>query len=503
MADRNVLSSLFRRKAKRAAGGSAAGDVQPGSGASSGNGAQSASGDGPTPDSGTAPVDPPADGNRAAADGSSANGNGRDLDALRQENRKLRRAVEELTTLNDLSRAIGASFNSQEVINKIVKRSMQAVRAEQAVITLIDREEIEEMKTLIRVRGSDSESESFHLDQALRGCMLTHKRPMFSNDPFNDERLRGVPLAKQVRSLLCVPLMIQSEVIGVLTAYNKKDTAGFGEEDQRLLAIIGSQSAQVIENARLHEEQKEMEFLHEQIRLARNIQLSLLPDAAPELDGYELAGRSIPAQDVGGDYFDFIPIDDDRLALCLGDVSGKGLPASLLMANLQATLRGQTLLDAPVGDCIGRSNVLLYNSTDDEKFATLFYGVLDLSSHRLRFCNAGHEHPMLVSAGAEGTPVARLATEGLILGILPEFTYREDVIGLQSGDVLVVYSDGVSDAENTQQEPYGEDTLRSLIQEHRDESAAVILEHIVTAVNEHAGEAPQLDDITVVVLKRK
>jgi len=422
---------------------------------------------------------------------------------LEEENRKLRRAVAELTTLNDLARTIGASFNSQEVIDRIASRSVRAVKAEQAVITLIDSAEQQDMKTLIRVKGTMVDSEAFHLDQALKGWMLLYKKPLLSNDPHNDERLRGIELADSIRSLLCVPLLAKSEVIGVLTTYNKKDGRDFNDQDQRLLAIIGSQSAQVIENARMYEEQKEMVFLQEQIRLAGEIQLSLLPKQAPELDGYEVAGRSIPAQDVGGDYFDFIPIDDHRLAVCLGDVSGKGLPASLLMANLQATLRGQTLLDAPSNECVGRSNKLLFNSTDPEKFATLFYGVLDMKGHRLRFCNAGHERPLLFSCGRTAEPASRLATGGLILGFLPEFQYAEDAVDLQPGDVLVIFSDGVSDAENPDEIPYGEGQLEKLVCGCRNDSAQTILERIVAAVNEHAGDAPQLDDITVVVLKRK
>ncbi|HEY6952760.1 MAG TPA: GAF domain-containing protein, partial [Bacteroidota bacterium] len=261
---------------------------------------------------------------------------------LEEENRRLKRAVEELSILNDLGRAISASLDSQEIMQTIIRRSLRAVNAEQGVITLVDERASQPMKTLVRTMVSSSDHEQFQVNQALLGWMYLNKKPLLLNNPKSDERFRGVRWEESVQTLLCVPLIVKSELKGVLTVFNKRGNGGFSDEDQRLLAIIAVQSGQVIETARLYEEEKAFVKMQEEVRLASRIQSDLLPKTTPTIEGYEIAGRSIPAQVVGGDYFDFIQIEDKRLAICLGDVTGKGLPASLLMANLQATLRGQS-----------------------------------------------------------------------------------------------------------------------------------------------------------------
>jgi len=420
--------------------------------------------------------------------------------ALEDENKQLKRAVEELSILNDLSRAIGASVDSQDIIRKIVDRSMRAVQAEQTVVTLVDTDSSEPMKTLVRAMTSSSEHPQYHLNENLLGWMHLYKKPLLTNAPTDDERFKGLKWDQTINSILCVPLMVKSELRGVITSYNKKGDAGFTQEDQRLLAIIAGQSAQIIENARLYEEEKAFLSMKEQVRLAYQIQIDLLPKSQPDVAGYDIAARSIPAQMVGGDYFDFINVENGSLAICLGDVSGKGLPASLLMANLQATLRGQTLVSAPANESVLRSNKLIFQSTDPEKFATLFYGVLDTNTHELSYCNAGHEIPFVFRG--DGDP-ARLETGGMALGVMDEFPYQADTVSLNKGDLLVVYSDGIPDATNEFDHPFGEDKLISLIRQLRDRPVVSIIDGIIDAVKDHEGKTEQLDDLTLVVVKRE
>jgi len=420
------------------------------------------------------------------------------LRSLEQENRQLRRAIEELTVINDLARAIGASLNSQDVMSTIISRSLRAVGAEQGVITLVDEKASQPMKTLVRTMVSSSEHPTYHLDQCILGWMHLYKKPLLVNDPPNDDRFQGVRWEESIRSLLCVPLLVKSELKGILTVCNKKGGGGFTEEDQRLLAIIAAQSAQVVENARLYEEEQDLIRMKEEVRVASEIQMRLPPKSSPRIAGYDIAGTSIPAEVVGGDYFDFIPIEDERLAICLGDVSGKGLPAALLMANLQATIRGQALSTMSPGECTGRSNTLLFQSTDTEKFATLFYGVLDARDGRLRYCNAGHEKPFLFS---EEEAAVRLEAGGLVLSFVEQFPYEEGTVSFGPGSVLVVFSDGITDAANRDGEPYGEDRLAGVIRRNRGQPAAVLVERIVADVLEHAGDCPQTDDMTLVVIR--
>ena len=418
------------------------------------------------------------------------------VEALRDEIRRLEQSVATLSILNDLTLSMTQTLDPEIAVDKLVDRSMRAVGAEQASVTLIRSQKSDSQKSRIEFQRSSAEHLSLGNEQLLLGWMILNKKPKIMNDPHIDPDFRGAIWDKSVRSVICLPLTRQTELVGVLTLYNKRSDAGFTEDDQQLLSIIGAQAAQIIGNAKLVKDVNRME---EQLSLAEQIQTTLFPTAPPRLEGYDIAGRSIPAQSVGGDYYDWIPIDDKRLAVCLGDVSGKGLPASLIMANAQATLRGQTLVEAPVAERIGRSNKLLYNSTDDERFVTLWYGVLDAASHRLTYTSAGHEHPFLVSAGGA---VRRLEMGGLALGVFEEFPYEEETVALSPGDVLVVYSDGVPDATTEADVPFGDEALVPLIVAHQGESADAIVETILSTVNAHAGDAPQFDDLTVVVVKR-
>ncbi len=420
--------------------------------------------------------------------------------SLEEDNRRLKRAVEELSILNDLARAIGASHDSEHITSTIVRRSLRAVRAEQGVITLVDRQASRDMKTLVRTMAGSHDRQAFHLEGSLLGWMQLNKRPLLMNDPESDVRFPGVRWDESIRSLLCVPLLVKSELTGVLAVYNKRGADGFTEEDQRLLSIVAAQSAQVVESARLYEEEQNLLHMREEVRLASEIQLKLLPKIPPRVPGYDIAGSSIPAEIVGGDYFDFIPVDENRLAVCLGDVSGKGLAAAVLMANLQATVRGQTLLRLPPAECVGHVNTLLSRSTDAHKFATFFYAILDSERHELSYCNAGHDPPLLAGRGRSPS---LLETGGLVLGFLDPVSYEEEVIALDPGDLLVVYSDGITDATDDRDVPFGTERLSEALDRGRGETAAALIERIVSAVREHAGPQPQSDDMTLVVLKRE
>ncbi|MFU8862191.1 MAG: PP2C family protein-serine/threonine phosphatase, partial [Cyclonatronaceae bacterium] len=306
---------------------------------------------------------------------------------LQEENNRLRRAVDELAILNDLALAISGSLDSEKIMRSIVSRSIRAINAEQGDITLVADDQTSPSHTLVRSMISSSSQSPLHLNQNLLGWMQINKKPLMINEPGNDQRFRNVTWDAGIRSVLSAPLMVRSKLIGILTLYNKHSDSpdGFTETDQRLLAIIAAQSGQVVENARLYEEEQQLQDVRRELDLAATIQKKLIPNTAPVLNGYSVAGKNVTAQTVGGDYYDFIQMDDNRWAICLGDISGKGLPASLLMANLQAILRGHVLhLDRPAA-ILRNANRQLYQSTTAEKFATLFLGILDTSSHTLLY----------------------------------------------------------------------------------------------------------------------
>jgi sigma-B regulation protein RsbU (phosphoserine phosphatase) len=417
----------------------------------------------------------------------------------RLEIARLRKSLAELSVINDLARALSVSFDLDNIMKTVIKRTNIVMRASQSTITMLDSNEFTGNGTLVR-EIEHSNDPHFHLHKSLIGLMLNKKKPFVFNNPTRDEMIDGVPLQPGVKNFVCAPLVVGDTLIGVLTAYNCREQHGFNDDDKRLLAIIGAQSAQVIERARLLADELAAAQYREEIRMASMIQAQLLPSHPPAITGYSVYGLSVPARQVGGDYFDFIEIGDGQWGLALGDVSGKGVPASLLMANLQATLRGQALQGRDCTSCVTWCNRLLFHSTAPEKFATLFYCVLDSHAHTLRYCNAGHEPPLIF--GIDHAPRS-LGVGGIPTGLLDEFAYQGAEATIAAGDVLVIYSDGVTDMESATGEAFGLARLKELVVSHRDAGAELIAQRLVAAVRAHAGATEPFDDLTVVVVCRE
>ncbi len=423
------------------------------------------------------------------------------LDRLEAENAGLRRAVEELSILNEVATAVSSASSLNEVIDLVVRKCVKHLRVEQAAVLMLSgQDEAAALRTMVRKVETDMQRNPFRLSDQVVGWIIKNQAPLVINDVATDDRFRA-PIRQTdgvVHSLLCVPLRLKGRLIGVLSVFNKRGKEGFTESDQRLLAIIAAQSAQVIENARLGEEEKALQLMQQELKMAHDIQNKLLPTEPPAIPGFRIAGRSLAARNVGGDYYDYYPAGD-RYAICLGDVSGKGMPAALLMACTQATVRGQTLVESSAARCIERSNKLLYQITDSDKFVTLFFALLDPDGRRLHYTNAGHNPPILLS-DKQAQP---LDVGGPVLSILASIPYQEAKLDLHSGDLLVIYSDGFSEAMNRRFEEFGEERLLEVVTAARDLelSPEEVIERSFEAVRQHSGGAPQTDDMTMVALK--
>jgi sigma-B regulation protein RsbU (phosphoserine phosphatase) len=420
------------------------------------------------------------------------------LREIEAENERLRRAVSELSTLNDLARAIGASRDPDAVMHTIVTRSIRAVHAQEGVITLVGAEH-DDAQTLVREVMSSTDMGTFHLRGAVLGWMQLHQKPLLVHDPLTDRRFGGVDIDPGVRSLLAVPLIVRGRLTGVLAVYNKQGAPHFNGDDQRLLAIIASQSAQVIENARLTVEERNLARMREQMSLAADVQSRLLPDEIPPIGEFDVSGTSVAAETVGGDYYDVVPLADGRFVFCLGDVSGKGLPASLLMANVQAMVRLMCMLGFSSCQTMHYANELLCRCTAGNRFVTFFIAILDPSTGELEYCNAGHNPPLVVTAGGA---LEELSTEGAVLGMIPGFEYGCNRRVLASGEVFVIYSDGVTEALDPLDDEFGEERLAWLLQGTRAFAASTIVDEIVRAIRQHASKRSQSDDITILVVRR-
>jgi sigma-B regulation protein RsbU (phosphoserine phosphatase) len=428
--------------------------------------------------------------------------NNQEMNRMKKEIKSLRGAIEELTILNEIAIAISSTMSLDHMLKLITDKCLKHLKVEQAAILLLEKQtEGMPFKTMIRLGDDVTETFPFRLDTQLAGWMLKHKQPLIVNDFSGDERFKKRGLETfPVKSLACVPLITQGRMIGLIALFNKVLEEGFTPNDKRVLSIIATQSAQVIENARLLKEEQAFQRVQEELRMAYDIQINLLPKEPPVIGGYDIVGKSIPAKEVGGDYFDFIPMSDNRLGFCLGDVSGKGMPAALLMSNLQATVHSQVILNAKSHECLDLCNTLMYQNTDPEKFATFFMGILDQKSGEISFANAGHNFPVLFSGNKEPQ---RLESGGIVLGCLEDFSFKEQQVRLAPDDLLLIYSDGITEAINDQEEEFGESRLIDVINNNRQDSSKDLITKIITAVVHHAGDLPQMDDITLMIIRRE
>jgi phosphoserine phosphatase RsbU/P len=409
--------------------------------------------------------------------------------------------LDRMEKLIEAAKDVNSTLDLDRVLATVVDKALQIVGCENGTLYLLDAGKREIWSKVLR--ESRLVEVRLALGQGIAGYVAATGDVLNIPDAYEDtrfnpafDRLSGL----RTTSMLCMPVRNPAgTIIGVLQLLNKK-SGPFTRNDEGFIAALSVHAAIAIENARLHEEEKTLNRMREEIRLAARIQLDLLPKSAPVIPGYQLAGRSIPARSVGGDYFDFIPIDEHRTAIAIGDVSGKGLPASLLMANVQATLRGLTMSGDPPGMCLRRSNRLLFESTASDKFVTLFYMILDHASHQVAYCNAGQDSPFLLARGE--TPV-RLDAGGPPVAVLDDFAFDQGTALIPEGTVIVLYTDGITEAMNAAGEQYGEERVSWLLNSARELPPDRIIDRILEDVSRHCAGSPQADDQTIVVLTRE
>jgi len=380
----------------------------------------------------------------------------------------------------------------EELFQVIMDLSVEAVNAGRGVLMSLENGEL-----VVRAHRG----EGFKISSTVRDRVLNEKASLLVRDAQLDQALRDhMSIVEQkVRSMLAVPLQTNDRVIGLIYVDSPHLIREFSREDLNLLTVMANVAAIRIEHARLNEIEEAERAMAKQLEQAALIQKGLLPSEPPKAPGMDIAGNTTACHTVGGDYFDFLPFPDGRVGLLVGDVAGKGMPASLLMSSLQA--RVQVLFEEAddLARKITRLNKAVCASCPDNRFITFFMTVIDPATGSLVYTNAGHNPPLLVRAGGG---FDKLAGGGVILGILPVATYKETVTQMNSGDVLVLFSDGVTEAPNPQDEDFGEERLGALVATMRDRPAAQIVEAIEAAVTEFTQGAPPADDITVVVARK-
>ncbi|MEQ1949432.1 MAG: SpoIIE family protein phosphatase [Bryobacteraceae bacterium] len=384
----------------------------------------------------------------------------------------------------------------KELFEVIMDLAMEAVMAGRGVLMTLEGENL----VTRTARGA-----GFKISTTVRDRVIREKTSLLVRDTQLDKALREQMSIVQgkVRSMIAVPLQTNDRVIGLIYVDSPDLIREFTREDLGLLTVLANVAAIRIEHARLSEVEEMERAMSKELQQAAQIQAGLLPSKAPEVNGMEIFGRTSSCRTVGGDYFDYLTFPDGRVGVLVGDVAGKGMPASLLMSSLQARVKVLFEEGDNLAEKITRLNKATAANTPDNRFITFFMTVANPETGELVFTNAGHNPPVLVRA-ADDAPkrLEQLEGGGMILGILPMAKYQEFKVNMQSGDVLVLYSDGVTEAVNLKDEDFGEERLGNLVYAMKDSPAADIVDMVHAEVAKFTEGAPPADDITVVVAKK-
>jgi serine phosphatase RsbU (regulator of sigma subunit)/pSer/pThr/pTyr-binding forkhead associated (FHA) protein len=408
-----------------------------------------------------------------------------------------------LTLISKVGIALLGSTSFEETLQMLASLVFEAVPAERCVIMLReDDNSSDKMKIAVaKVRGSDEGLAEVRISRTVMDEVVKNGKSVLTSDAQHDPRYASQTMALLgIRSVLAVPLSVGTEVFGLIYADSPTYEATFTEEHLNILTTLASVASIRVENARLTEERFERQRLEAELKLASEIQQRLQPSQPPQIDGYELQGISFSCYEVGGDYYDFIPRCDGKLLIALGDVSGKGTAAALLMSSLHAAMHAQVAANSSLLETINAVNQYLAHNTPTNRFVTLFLAELDAESGTMNFINAGHNPPLI--AHADGR-IESLASGGFPLGIIPMAQYEVGRTRLEKGEVLVIYSDGVSEANNVKGEEFGVERLEEVVRKNLHASAAGLRDKVESSLSAFTQTAPAGDDITLVIVKRR
>jgi len=335
----------------------------------------------------------------------------------------------------------------------------------------------------------------------VRDRVLKDKASLLVRDAQLDKGLREhMSIVEQkVHSILAVPLQTNDKVIGLIYLDSPGQLHEFNREDLNLLTVMANVAAIRIEHARLNEIEETERAMAKDMQQAALIQRRLLPEKAPKVEGLDIDGKTVAARSVGGDYYDFIRFSDGHVGMIVGDVAGKGTPAALLMSSLQARVHVLFEESGELAAKIERLNRTTCANTPDNRFITFFMGIANPATGEVKYVSAGHNPPLIVRAGGG---YEALTAGGVVLGILAMAKYEEANAKLEVGDVLVLFSDGVTEAADPDDNEFGEERLAEMVHNLRDRPAAEIVEEIHKAVHVFTQGAPPADDITVVIARR-
>lgn len=430
----------------------------------------------------------------------------------------------QLRLLYELGNAFAARTELNELVALVLVRCCQALSAEAASVLLLDvaRNELyfpyvaeEDPERAARLR-----SLRFPADRGIAGAVLRTGHAQRVDDAANDPRFySGVDRHSGLttRNMLCAPLTVRQGTIGVIEVLNRHGGGAFTDDDLGFLEALAGSVAVAIENARLYaqlkaqvaaleravHEHNQLEAIRRELDIARTIQQSILPRTFPpfpERTDFDIFAAMMPAREVGGDFYDFFLVDNDRLGMVIGDVSGKGMPAAIFMAMSRSMLKATALRALAPGDCLQHVNSLLCLDNSAQMFVTVFYGLLNTRTGEMEYSNGGHNPPVLLRRRGAVEVLER--TGGTVLGVLDEARYAVKRALLQPGDGIFLYTDGITEAMDAAGVLFSDRRLLGVLRAGGAATPATLVRNVVNAVQCYAADVEQSDDITALCVRR-
>ncbi len=406
------------------------------------------------------------------------------------DRRFFREAYDAERILSELSEQVRAILDTRELLETVMRKIGESLHVERIAVLLPS-------GGAFRPLLMTGYSGALEMSLAVAGPTASRLR----EGPVMVEKRTGEDELDGLDSQMLLPLASKNELLGIVSLGPKRSEEPYSSNDSRLLLMVAAQTGLALENSRLSEaiahEVAERELHQREMEIARDVQQRLFPQNLPKVAGLEYAGYCRPALGVGGDYYDFLALAGGQLALVIADISGKGIPAALLMASLQASVRGQSQSAGDVAALMTNVNRLVYDVSPASRYATFFYSQYEPETRRLTFSNGGHNAPMVL----RGAEVILLEAGGPVVGLFPAGRYQQDSIVLEKGDLLILYTDGMSEAENPREDEWGEEALITAARACRDLAPKEMIASIMRAADTFAAGAPQHDDMTLVIAR--
>ena len=419
--------------------------------------------------------------------------------ALSDEGARIRKQNQILSALSQASMALISNRPVKELLEFILELAFKVIRAERGVLMLQSNGALQ-VESVLTSSGKNLDEE-ISFSRSIADKVLQEKVSILTNNALSDPRFdqQQSIVSLGIRSAMCVPLWHDETVMGLIYVDSLIQENRFSQDDLTLLTSLANVAAVKLENARLLDEMIEKKRMERELELAGDIQQGRLPSRAPAISGWELVGTNTPCYTIGGDYYDFIE-REGGFFVALGDVSGKGAGAALMMMVLRATIHFASEREKTVVDIISQTNGVVFDNSPPQFYATFFLCDLETPSGKMRYVNAGHIPPIVYKKATN--TIERLEEGGTVLGLFDSAPFVEDETQLLPGDILVVFTDGISEAWGDNEEEYGEDRLAELVKENESLSAVDLEKLIQSDVETFTKGRPATDDVTVIVVKR-